>query len=81
MLDKQGADAKGGAKSYVVNGKMTGGFSVLAYPSQYGDSGIMTFMINQNGVVFQKDLGKNTDELAAKVTEFNPDKSWQAVVE
>jgi len=81
MLDKQGADAKGGAKSYVVNGKMAGGFSVLAYPSQYGDSGIMTFMINQNGVVFQKDLGKNTDELAAKVTEFNPDKSWQAVVE
>lgn len=81
MLDKQGADAKGGAKSYVVNGKMTRGFGVLAYPSQYGDSGIMTFMINQNGVVFQKDLGKNTDELAAKATEFNPDKSWQAVVE
>jgi hypothetical protein len=81
MLDKQGADAKGGAKSYVVNGKMARGFGVLAYPSQYGDSGIMTFMINQNGVVFQKDLGKNTDELAAKVTEFNPDKSWQAVVE
>lgn len=79
MLDKQGADAKGGAKNYLVNGKMTGGFAVLAYPAQYGDSGIMTFIINQNGMVFQKDLGKTTDNVAAATTEFNPDKSWKAV--
>ena len=79
MLDKQGPDAKGGAKSYIVNGKMTGGFAVLAYPAQYNDSGIMTFIINQNGVAFEKDLGKTTDEVAATMTEFNPDKSWKAV--
>jgi Protein of unknown function (DUF2950) len=81
MLDKQGADAKGGAKSYVVNGKMTGGFAVLAYPAQYGDSGIMTFIINQNGPVYQKDLGKTTNEVATAISEFNPDKSWKAVQE
>jgi hypothetical protein len=81
MLEKQGPDAKGGAKTYVVNGKMTGGFAVLAYPAQYGDTGIMTFIINQNGVVFEKDLGKTTDQVAATMTEFNPDKSWKIVNE
>lgn len=79
MLEKQGSDAKGGAKDYVVNGTMTRGFAVLAYPAKYGDSGIMTFMINQDGVVYQKDLGKTTDQLAAAITEFNPDKSWRPV--
>jgi Protein of unknown function (DUF2950) len=79
MLNKQGPDAKGGAKNYIVNGKMTGGFAVLAYPAQYRDSGIATFMIDKNGVVFEKDLGKTTDEVAAAMTEFNPDKSWKAV--
>jgi len=81
MMYKQGADAKGGAKDYIVNGKMTGGFAVVAYPAQYGDSGIMTFLINQNGVIYQKDLGKTTAEAAAAMTEFNPDKSWKAVEE
>jgi hypothetical protein len=79
ILDKQGPDAKGGAKRYIVNGKMTGGFAVLAYPAQYADSGIMTFIINQNGVAFEKDLGKTTDEVAAAMTEFNPDKTWKPV--
>jgi hypothetical protein len=79
LLDKQGADAKGGARNYVVNGKMTGGFAVLAYPAQYGDSGIMTFVINQDGVVFQKDLGKTTSDLAGVMMEFNPDKTWKPV--
>ena len=79
MLDKQGADAKGGAKSYVVNGKMTGGFAVLAYPAQYGDSGIMTFVISQNGPVYAKDLGKTTNDVATAMTEFNPDKGWKIV--
>ena len=79
MLDKQGPDAKGGGKSYVVNGKMTGGFAILAYPAQYGDSGVMTFIINQTGIVYQKDLGKTTDEVAAAMTEFSPDKTWKPV--
>jgi Protein of unknown function (DUF2950) len=81
MLDKQGPDSKGGAKNYIVNGKMTGGFAVLAYPAQYGDSGIMTFVVNQKGIVFEKDLGKTTDQVAAQISEFNPDTSWKMVEE
>jgi hypothetical protein len=79
ILDKQGAGAAGGAKSYVTNGKMTGGFAVLAYPAQYGDSGVMTFMTDQNGQILQKDLGKATDQAASSITEFNPDKTWTVV--
>ncbi len=79
LLDKQGSDANGGAKNYVVDGKMTAGFAALAYPAKYGDSGVMTFIVNQDGVVFQKDLGKSTEEIASTITEFNPDKSWSAV--
>lgn len=79
LLDKQGSDAKGGPKSYLVDGKMTAGFAALAYPAKYGDSGVMTFIVNQDGVVFQKDLGKSTEEIAPTITEFNPDKSWSAV--
>jgi Protein of unknown function (DUF2950) len=79
MLDKQGADAKGGEKSYIVNGKMTGGFGVVAYPAQYRDSGIMTIIINRNGLAYQKGLGTTTGELAAAMTEFNPDKTWTVV--
>jgi hypothetical protein len=78
-LDKQGPDAKGGAKVYIVNGKMTGGFAYVAYPATYNDSGIMTFIIDQHGVVYQKDLGKDTAEQAKAMTEFNPDKSWTAL--
>jgi len=79
MLDKQGSGGKGGAKNYIVNARMTDGFAVLAYPAQYGDSGIMTFTVNQNGVVYEKDLGKTTDEVAKAITAFNPDKTWKAV--
>jgi hypothetical protein len=79
LLDKQGPEAKGGAKSYIVNGKMTGGFGAVAYPAKYGDSGIMTFITNQDGVVFQKDLGETTDQIASAMTEFNPDKTWNVV--
>jgi len=78
-LTSRGPDAKGGAKSYLVNGKMTGGFAVVAYPAKYSDSGIMTFLINQGGVVYQKDLGKTTEEAAGAMTEFNPDGSWKVV--
>jgi len=76
ILTKQGADAKGGAKDYIVNGKMTGGFAFVAYPEKYGDTGITTFIINQSGIVYEKDLGKDTVELAKAMTEFSPDKTW-----
>jgi hypothetical protein len=78
ILSKQGADAKGGAKDYLVDGKMTGGFAFIAYPEKYGDTGIATFLIDQNGVVYQKDLGKTTSEIAMAATEYNPDKTWIA---
>jgi hypothetical protein len=79
ILNKQGADAKGGAKDYVVNGKMTGGFAVMAYPAVYKQSGVMTFILNQNGPLLEKDLGTNTDQIASATTEFNPDKTWTVV--
>jgi hypothetical protein len=75
----QGANAKGGAKSYVVNGKMTGGFAFAAYPADYHSSGVMTFLIDQNGVIYQKDLGTKTADLAKAMTTFNPDKTWTRV--
>src|SRR5271167_4878199 len=80
ILTRQGADAKG-AKDYVVNGKMTGGFAFVAYPEKYGDTGITTFIINQNGIVYEKNLGKDTPELTKAMTEFNPDKTWNPVPE
>ena len=76
QLENQGPDAKGGAKPYLVNGKMTGGFAYVAYPAKYGDTGIQTFIINQDEVVFEKDLGKDTVDVAEKMTGFNPDKTW-----
>jgi Protein of unknown function (DUF2950) len=79
MLTKQGADAKGGAKDYIVNGKMTGGFAFIAYPEKYGDTGIATFMINQNGILLDKDFGNGTSETATALTDFNPDKTWTVV--
>ncbi len=79
ILDKQGPDAKGAAKSYITNGKMTGGFAYVAYPATYNDTGVMTFIVDDNRVVYQKDLGKDTAEQAKAMTEFNPDKSWTAL--
>jgi hypothetical protein len=76
MLTKQGAAAKGGSKNYLVDGKLTGGFAAVIYPAKYGASGIKTFIVNQDGVIFEKDLGKDTDQVASAMTEFNPDKSW-----
>ncbi len=77
MLTKQGADAPGGAKDYLVDGKMTGGFAVLAYPAKYRSSGVMTFLVDADGNVQQKDLGPKTDDLAKAIESYNPDKSWQ----
>jgi hypothetical protein len=76
ILTKQGPAAKGGARDYIVNGKLARGFAFVAYPAEYRNSGVMTFIVNQDGVVFQKDLGSGTPELAAAMTEYNPDKTW-----
>ena len=76
ILTRQGDKAKGGARDYLVNGKMTGGFALLAYPAEYRDSGIMTFLIGADGVVYQKDLGENTATLSQALTEYNPGDGW-----
>jgi hypothetical protein len=76
-LDGQGKDAPGGAKSYMVDGKATGGFALLAYPVEYRNSGVMTFIVDQDGIVYQKDLGPETAKIAASMTQYNPDSSWQ----
>jgi hypothetical protein len=81
MLSRQGSHASGGAKDYLVDGKMAGGFAFVAYPAEYGNSGVMTFIINQDGVLLQKDLGKATNETATAMTAFDPDQSWSEVVE
>ena len=77
MLTGQGPNAPGGAYDYVVRGQMIGGFAMVAYPAQYGSSGIMTFIVNHDGVVYQKDLGPNTTALAQSMTKFNPDETWK----
>jgi hypothetical protein len=77
ILTAQGPDAPGGAKTYLVDGKLTGGFALIAYPAQYRNSGVMTFIVNQDGVVYQQDLGDQTSDLASKITTYNPDSSWQ----
>lgn len=79
MLKRQGSHAQGGAKDYVVDGKMVGGFAFVAFPAEYGNSGVMTFIINQDGVLFQKDLGKTTAETAKAMTEFDPGEGWTPV--
>jgi hypothetical protein len=79
VLKGQTDKAPGGAKDYVVNGKMTGGFAFIAYPAEYGNSGVMTFMMNQDGALLQKDLGKTTTEIATAMTRFDPDASWSIV--
>ncbi len=77
LLTKQGAKAKGGAKDYITNGKMTGGFGLLAYPVEYRNSGIMTFIVGKDGVVYQKDLGEKSFDTASAMTEYDPDESWK----
>jgi len=79
ILTAQGKEAAGGAYSYLVKGKMIGGFAVVAYPAEYGNSGIMTFIVNHDGKVFQKNLGSNTASAAKSMKEYNPDKTWTEV--
>lgn len=76
MLTRQGEKAPGGKYDYIINGHMLAGFALVAYPVDHGASGIMTFVVNQNGKVYQKDLGEDTAKLAREMTEFNPDESW-----
>jgi Protein of unknown function (DUF2950) len=75
-IKAQGSHAPGGAKNYIVDGNMTGGFAFVAYPAEYRNSGVMTFLVDKNGVVFQKDLGANTTEIGKAMTAYNPDKTW-----
>jgi Protein of unknown function (DUF2950) len=79
MLKGQSDKAPGGAKQYAVEGKLTGGFALVAYPAEYGNSGVMTFIINQDGLLLQKDLGKKTTETATGMTEYDPDTGWDPV--
>jgi hypothetical protein len=79
ILTRQGPNATGGAADYIAHGKMIGGFALIAYPAEYRNSGVMTFMVNHDGVVFQKDLGPDTAKEAEATTAFNPDKTWTKV--
>ena len=79
ILTAQGAAAPGGAKSYLVNGEMSGGFALVAWPATYDATGVMTFVVNQNGVVYQKDLGPRTESAVAGIATYNPGASWHRV--
>jgi hypothetical protein len=79
ILRGQGSDAPGGAFNYVVKGKMIGGFALIAYPAEYGNSGVMTFMVNHAGTVYQKDLGDRTLRIVARIILFDPDQTWKKV--
>ncbi len=81
ILTRQGENAPGGAKNYVVNGKMTEGFAFVAYPAEYRSSGVMTFIVTEDGVVYQKDLGRKTDVLAKAMKEYDRNPSWQKAEE
>ena len=79
ILTAQGKDAPGGAYDYLAHGRMIGGFALVAYPAQWGSSGVMTFIVNHDGVVYQKDLGPNTAGIARGMKEFNPDSTWKKI--
>lgn len=79
ILTRQGPAAPGGKYSYIINGNMIAGYALVAHPSKWGSSGVMTFIINQQGRVYQKNLGPNSDKIVAAMTEYNPDPSWKLV--
>jgi hypothetical protein len=79
ILTRQGPKAPGGAHDFIVDGKMIGGFALIAWPAEYGNSGITTFLISHDGVVYEKDLGKKTRKIASRTTLFNPDETWRRV--
>jgi len=77
ILTAQGNKAPGGARNYVVGGRMIGGFAVIAYPARYGASGVMSFIVNQDGVVYEKNLGRDSAAIARRMTAYNPDATWK----
>ena len=77
ILTRQGKHAPGGKYDYVINGNMIGGFALVAWPAEYGESGVMTFIVNQQGKVYQRDLGTNTAKIVKKLSAYDPDKDWQ----
>jgi hypothetical protein len=79
VLTAQGANVPGGTMNYLVKGNLIGGFGLVAYPAEYGNSGVMTFIVNHSGAVFQKDLGPNTARIASRMTAFDPDQTWRKV--
>jgi len=79
ILTRQGANAPGGAYNYIINGRMIAGFAMVAYPADWGHSGVMSFIVNHNGKVYQKDLGKNSTAIGAKMTSFDPGTGWKEV--
>ena len=79
ILKRQGASAPGGEFDYVINGNMIAGYALIAYPAKWGNSGVMTFIVNQQGRVYQKNLGPDTAKIAGAMTEYNPDPTWQLV--
>jgi len=81
ILTRQGKNASGGPAAYIVDGKMTGGFAFVAYPAEYRNSGVMAFIVGKDGVVYQKDLGERTADLAKAMKEYDPDSSWQRAEE
>jgi hypothetical protein len=81
ILKAQGTHAPGGRFNYVINGNMIAGYALIAYPAKWGSSGVMTFIVNQQGRVYQKNLGPDTTKLAAAITEYDPDPSWELVQE
>lgn len=81
ILTRQGKSAPGGAYSYIINGRMIAGFAMVAYPAQYGQSGVMTFIVSHNGKIFEKNLGKSTTDLGAKMTVFDPGAGWKEVAQ
>jgi Protein of unknown function (DUF2950) len=81
ILTSQGPNAPGGAVDYIVRGNMIGGFGLVAFPAEYGNSGIMTFIINNDGDIYEKDLGPRTERISSRMTSYNPDHTWRKVVD
>jgi hypothetical protein len=79
ILTRQGSHVPGGRYNYVINGNMIAGFALVAFPAEYGNTGVMTFVVNHQGKVYQKDLGPRTAEMARAMAEFNPDTTWTEV--
>ena len=79
ILTRQGPNAPGGEVDYMVSGKMVNGFALVAYPAEYGNSGLMTFLVNHQGIIYEKDLGRHTTEIALDMTSFDPDPTWRRV--